>query len=73
MAIRSSCVASPPNIVFGDEISVGSGHNFTIGGYDFSTEVVVPDPADPTDTVLLTASGVNVAWVDEAGQIVAAL
>ena len=55
----------------GKEVTVGSvdfsNHSLSIGGYDFATNVTVPDPTDPGDTIDLAASGINVAWVASVG------
>ena len=55
----------------GEELTVGdaafNNHGVTIGGYDFATNVTIPDPADPGDTIDATASGINVAWVASTG------
>ncbi len=55
----------------GEELTVGdagfSNHGVTIGGYDFATNVTIPDPNDPGDTIDVTASGINVAWVASTG------
>ena len=55
----------------GNELTVGdagfNNHSVTIGGYDFATNVTIPDPNDPGDTIDVTASGINVAWVASTG------
>ena len=55
----------------GEELTVGdaafNNHGVTIGGYDFATNVTLPDPNDPSDTIDVTASGINVAWVASTG------
>jgi hypothetical protein len=55
----------------GEEVTVGSvgfnNHSMSISGYDFATNVTIPDPTDPGDTIDVAASGINVAWVASVG------